>query len=92
MLDDFLKMLDVKVDMLDSPPGKAKGMLNVLLKMLDKKDLCLNVRQKMLDIVPGMLNHPGTKKMKMLDILAREWMTVEYFFSMLNNKPPMLDR
>ncbi|KYD10361.1 hypothetical protein B4135_3536 [Caldibacillus debilis] len=39
MLDDFLKMLDVKVDMLDSPPGKAKGMLNVLLKMLDKKDL-----------------------------------------------------
>ncbi|WP_244874610.1 hypothetical protein [Caldibacillus debilis] len=52
VLDVFFQMLNEPVEMLDSPPRKAKGMLNILLKMLDKKDLYLNVWQKMLDIVP----------------------------------------
>ncbi len=91
MLDVFFQMLNDPVEMLDDPSRKAKGMLNVFPKILDKKDLCFNVWQKMLDIVSGMLNHPGTKKMKMLDIPVRESINVEYFFSMLNNKPPMLD-
>jgi hypothetical protein len=92
VLDDFLKMLDVKVDMLDSPPGKANGMLNDLLKMLNKKDLSLNTWQKMLDKVLRMLNDQEMKNRKMLDIPVRESMNVEYSFSMLNNKPLMSDR
>lgn len=90
VLDDFLKMLDVKVDMLDSPPRKANGMLNVFLQMLDKKDLSLNIRQKMSDIVLRMWNDPETQKMKSLDIPVRESMNIENSFSMWNNKTSML--
>ena len=82
MLDDFLKLLDVPVKMLDSPPRKAKGMLNVFLQMLDKKDLSLNIWQKMSDIVVRMLDDPEMKNRKMLDIPVRESMNIENSFSM----------
>ncbi|WP_235597208.1 hypothetical protein [Caldibacillus debilis] len=35
VLDVFSQMLDDPVKMLDSPPGKADGMLDVFLQMLD---------------------------------------------------------
>jgi len=82
VLDDFLKMLDVPVKMLDSPPRKAKGMLNVFLQMLNKKDRSLNIWQKMMDILLRMWNDPEPQKMKDLDLPVRVSMNIENSFSM----------
>ncbi|KYD20917.1 hypothetical protein B4135_1744 [Caldibacillus debilis] len=50
--------------------------------MLDKKDLSLNIWQKMMDILLRMWNDPEPQKMKSLDLPVRESVNIENSFSM----------
>jgi len=77
VLDVFSQMLDDPVKMLDSPPGKAEGMLNEFLQMLNKKDPFLNIWQKMSNIVLWMWNDPEMKNRKISNIPVRESMNIE---------------
>nr|MBO2482257.1 hypothetical protein [Bacillaceae bacterium] len=77
MLDVFSQMLDDPVKMLDSQPGKADGMLNEFLQMLNKKDPFLNIWQKMSNIVLWMWNDPEMKNRKISNIPVRESMNIE---------------
>ncbi len=77
MLDVFSQMLDDPVIMLDSQPGKADGMLNEFLQMLNKKDPFLNIWQKMSNIVLWMWNDPEMKNRKISNIPVRESMNIE---------------
>jgi hypothetical protein len=82
VLDVFSQMLDDPVIMLDSQPGKADGMLNEFLQMLNKKDPFLNIWQKMSNIVLWMWNDPEMKNRKISNIPVRESMNIENSFSM----------
>ncbi|REJ17160.1 MAG: hypothetical protein C6W57_06195 [Caldibacillus debilis] len=82
MLDVFSQMLDDPVIMLDSQPGKADGMLNEFLQMLNKKDPFLNIWQKMSNIVLWMWDDPEMKNRKISNIPVRESMNIENSFSM----------
>ncbi|REJ29693.1 MAG: hypothetical protein C6W56_05495 [Caldibacillus debilis] len=82
MLDVFSQILDDPVIMLDSQPGKADGMLNEFLQMLNKKDPFLNIWQKMSNIVLWMWNDPEMKNRKISNIPVRESMNIENSFSM----------
>jgi len=77
VLDVFSQMLDDPVKMVDSPPGKAEGMLNVFLQMLNKKDRSLNIWQKMMDILLRMWDDPEMKNRKRLDLPVRESVNIE---------------
>jgi hypothetical protein len=77
VLDVFSQMLDDPVIMLDSQPGKADGMLNEFLQMLNKKDPFLNIWQKMSNIVLWMWNDPEMKNRKISNIPVRESMNIE---------------
>jgi len=82
VLDVFSQMLDDPVIMLDSQPGKADGMLNEFLQMLNKKDPFLNIWQKMSNIVLWMWDDPEMKNRKISNIPVRESMNIENSFSM----------